>query len=106
MSLYEFTNRNQVSAGLTCLGFQQLTVSNVSLALTVPANATIAIMNLDAQPIRVRLDGVAPTAAIGMLVAALDVLFISGAQVLAKFHAIRSGGVDGVLNIHYFSAGG
>jgi hypothetical protein len=52
-----------------CLGYQQLTPT-VSTALTVPATATYAIIQAEAQAIRWRDDGVAPTAAIGMTIAA------------------------------------
>ena len=102
MALYEFTNMNQPSSALFCLGFQQLTVSNISVALTVPANSLYAYLNLDTNPIRLRMDGTAPTAAIGFAMAAGDILFLSGSQLLTAFRAIRQGGADGVLNIHYF----
>ena len=102
MAQYNFINQNQPSSSLLCLGFQQLTVSNVSIGFTVPANAIYAYFNLDAQPIRFRLDGGVPTAAIGVALIALDTVFLSGSQLLNGFRAIRQGAVDGVLNIHYF----
>lgn len=102
MALYEFTNMGIPSSELRCSGFQQLTVSTVSLALTVPANSIYAYIAVDAQPVRFRLDAVAPTAAIGQPLVAGDIVFISGSDLLTRLRVIRSGGVDSVLNIHYF----
>jgi len=54
----------------SCLGFQQITVLTASVGLTVPATATYAIIQAEAQAVRWRDDGTAPTAAIGMTIAA------------------------------------
>lgn len=102
MALYEFTNMGKPSSELRCLGFQQLTVGAASGALTVPANSLYAYIHIEAQPARFRLDAVAPTAAIGHLVAAGDVLFLAGADLITRLRAIRSGATDSIFNIHYF----
>lgn len=51
------------------LGYQQLTTLSASTALTVPAGATSAVITAEAQAIRYRDDGVAPTASVGMPIA-------------------------------------
>lgn len=50
-----------------CLGYQQITSLAASTALTVPNNATLAVIRAETQSVRWRDDGTAPTAAIGML---------------------------------------
>lgn len=102
MALYEFTNMGSPASELRCVGFQQLTVSTISLALTVPANAIYAYITVDAQPVRFRLDATAPTAAIGQPLVANDVVFLSGADLINRFRVIRSAAADSILNIHYF----
>lgn len=105
MALSEFKNLGVPHTELRCLGFQQLTVSSVSLSLTVPANSLYAYIAVDAQPIRMRLDGVAPTSVIGQPFVANDAIFLAGSDLLNKCRVIRSGGVDSILNIHYFTQG-
>lgn len=54
------------------LGFQQIAVLTASTGLTVPGASTgilparMAIIHAEAQPVRWRDDGVAPTATVGM----------------------------------------
>lgn len=48
------------------VGFQQITSLAASTALTVPAGAKMALVSAEAQNIRIRSDGTAPTAAIGL----------------------------------------
>lgn len=51
------------------LGYQQITSMDTAVGLTVPAGATSAVITAEAQAIRWRDDGTAPTATVGMPVA-------------------------------------
>ena len=48
-------------------GFQQITSLSASTALTVPAGSIFCVFMCEAQAVRWRDDGTAPTAAIGIL---------------------------------------
>lgn len=48
------------------LGYQQLTSLSAATALTVPARATRVVITCEAQAVRYRDDGTAPTASVGM----------------------------------------
>lgn len=52
------------------LGYQQLTSVPANSALTVPAGANFAMISCETQSVRWRDDGIAPTASVGMLMAA------------------------------------
>lgn len=49
-----------------CLGYQQITSLSSAAALTVPPGATLALIVPEAQNVRWRDDGTAPTATVGM----------------------------------------
>jgi hypothetical protein len=49
-----------------CLGYQQITSLSAATALTVPAEATMALIIPETQAVRWRDDGVDPTASVGM----------------------------------------
>lgn len=83
------------------VGYQQLTVSTVAVALTVPPGSVVAVAVLEGGAIRYRDDGTNPTAGIGMPVAAGAGALICVRE-LAPFRAIRSGGTDGVLNVSFY----
>lgn len=51
------------------LSYQQITSLSASTALTVPAQATMALISVEGAAIRYRDDGTAPTASVGMPVA-------------------------------------
>src|SRR5579863_2278610 len=59
----------QAKAYWAPLGYQQLTSINSATGLNAPAEATIAEIIVEAQGIRYRDDGTAPTATVGMPVA-------------------------------------
>lgn len=48
------------------LGYQQITSLSAATSLTVPSGATTAIITAEAQAVRYRDDGTAPTATVGM----------------------------------------
>lgn len=49
-----------------CMGYQQVATVTTAQRLSVPAGATMAIIQCEGQAVRWRDDGTAPTAAIGM----------------------------------------
>lgn len=87
--------------GLKPLGFEQITVSTTVKTLAVPENTKRATLHVEAQPLRYRLDGTNPDANTGVLVKA-DVSFDLYTEALKAFKAIRQGGSDATLTVHYF----
>lgn len=81
-----------------CLGYQQI-LPSVSTALTVPATATYAIIQAEAQAVRWRDDGVAPTAAIGMTIAAGGELRYDGNLTTIRFIEATA---SAKLNVSYY----
>lgn len=84
----------------TPLGYQQLTGMAASTALTVPGGALYAFIEAEAQIVRWRDDGVAPTATIGMTLAAASAFWYDGS--LAAFRAIQAT-AGAILNVSYYS---
>ena len=83
-----------------CLGYQQITNLTSSTALTVPDGATLALIVPEAQTVRWRDDGVAPTASVGMPVAALSSMSYDGDLKKIRFIAATSGAI---LNVSYYA---
>lgn len=84
---------------LTPLGYQQLTVTTLQ-TLTVPAGANLAIIRGEAQTVRWRDDGTAPTASVGMTMLVADPpLIYSGDLTKLKFIAATAGGI---INVNYY----
>jgi hypothetical protein len=87
---------------LVSLGYQQLAVSNVAVALTVPAGATQALIELEGlDAVRWRSDGVNPTAAVGMRIQPTASISYSGRALILALRFIRVS-VDVTLNIEYY----
>lgn len=85
----------------TPLGYQQLVTAQLiaSASLTIPANATFALISVEGQTVRWRDDGVAPTTAIGNPLAATQSLQYNGN--LAQFQIIET--VSGAtVNVNYY----
>ena len=83
-----------------CLGYQQITSLSSSTALTVPAGATLALIVPETQTVRWRDDGTAPTASVGMPVAALSSMSYDGDLSKIRFIAATAGAV---LNVSYYA---
>lgn len=81
------------------LGYVQLTSVNSPTGLSVPSDATIAEITVEAQAIRYRDDGVNPTASVGMPVAAGNSFQYAGDLTTIKFIEQTSGAI---LNISYY----
>lgn len=88
---------------LVSLGYQQLPC-NTAQPLTVPADAQVALIRAEAQALRWRDDGTAPTATVGvpMLVADAPLEFsgnLAALQVIAQV-------AGGIANIAYYKIAG
>ncbi len=81
--------------------YQQLVNPATSTALTVPPGARYAMLNVEgANGIRMRDDGTAPTATVGILLTAGTNYWYTG-----KLAAVRviAGGAAGTLNVLYYA---
>lgn len=69
---------------------QQITSLSAAQSLTVPANATAALLQAETNNVRIRTDGTAPTASVGIiLVASAAPLLIKGRAALDNLKAIE-----------------
>ena len=97
-----------LKAVTSLLGYQQITNLSSSVGLTVPqiditglsGSARIAIITAEGQAVRWRDDGVAPTASVGMPLAAGATLQYDGDLARIRFIEQTSGAK---LNISYYA---
>lgn len=61
--------------------------------------ADVMRLTVEAQPVRYRYDGTAPTAAEGHPLIAAEVLILTGGENLVNFQIIRSGATDAEVRI-------
>ena len=87
-------------AKLTPLGYQQITSLVAAAALTVPAHASLAIIQATGQSVRWRDDAVDPTATVGMTLAVGESLRYTGN--LAALKVIQTA-ATAVLNVSYYA---
>lgn len=81
-------------------GYIQMTTLNAAVAFTsVPAGATLAIVQAESQNVRYRDDGSNPTASVGMILAAGDSLFYTGDFSAIKFIEVTG---SAKLNITFY----
>lgn len=87
-------------------GYEDITVADTAIGLTPPTPADGAIVQVQANPVRMRADGGDPTATSGVRWVANDIFAILGLANLRIVRFIREGGVgtDGVLSVHYITA--
>lgn len=83
----------------TPIGYQQLTGMAAATNLTVPQAARFAEITVEAQGVRYRDDGVAPTTTVGMPVAAGVAFQYSGNLNAIQFIAQVAGAI---LNVLYY----
>ena len=96
---------NTTITGSLANNFEQLTIDATvgGIALT-PAKYTTntkSFITIETASIRYRIDGTAPTAAIGHLLNAGDILILDSASDIANFKSIRTGSVSAVINCTY-----
>lgn len=89
---------------LTPCGYQQITSIASAKSLTVPTTCgatpvTLARITIEAQAVRYRDDGSAPTATVGMPMAVAASLDYSGALSKIQFIEQTSGGI---VNVSYY----
>ena len=78
--------------------FESVTVSTTAATYTDCDNALITV---ETDQVRFRLDAVAPTSAIGHILDAGDTLLLSSADQIVGARFIRSGGADATLRVSY-----
>jgi len=84
----------------TPMGYEQLTGLSSAKSTTVPPGSRMALINCDTQAVRWRDDNVAPTAGIGMYMAAgADVLLYVGNLNSLQFIEVTAGAS---VNITYY----
>lgn len=82
-------------------GQQQLTSLSSSTALTVPSNASSAIVTPETQAVRWRSDGTAPTASVGMPIAVgVSVTFSGRDEIIALRFIEQTSAAK--LNVAYY----
>lgn len=81
------------------LGYQQIPAFSTLQALTVPAGATMALIQPEAQAVRFRDDGIAPTASVGQPIAAGSLLEYAGNLSALQFFPQVA---NAILNVSYY----
>lgn len=83
--------------------YEEVTVAAASIGLTAGTylDATRADLQLETAQVRYRIDGGAPSAAVGFLLEVGQALQLTGAADIAAFRAFRTGGTSGRLNATY-----
>lgn len=89
--------------------YETITVSDSAVGFTAGTRqptsalgAQAALVTVETQPIRIRMDGTDPTATVGHLLQDTDALVITGPNNVIKFRAIRDGGSDATILVTYF----
>ena len=82
------------------LGYQQIVGLAASTALTVPTEATYAIITCENQIVRWRDDGVAPTASVGMQLSPNSSIWYDAS--LSEIRFIQTA-ATATLNVSYYS---
>lgn len=85
-------------------GFEVITVSTVSIGGTAATYgaSNMAVCSVETNPIRLRDDGVAPTAAIGRPFLAASSFMTCGKLALSQLRMIRSGAADASVSCSYY----
>jgi len=81
-------------------GYQQLGTLSSAVNLTVPSGASNALIAVSGAPVRWRSDGTAPTASVGMPVAAGATLVVGG-PLMSTIQFIQQSGTA-ELDVNYF----
>lgn len=88
-----------VAGNIRPKGYQRITSLTASTALTVPAGARLALIEAEGVAIRWRDDGTAPTASVGMTIAAGATLPYAGDLAAIRLIQAASGSV---ANVSYY----
>lgn len=86
---------------MTNLGHEVLTISDTAIGFQdIPDGAQHAHITIESQPVRMRDDGVAPTASVGTPYNEGDKEYYTGNLGMVKF--IRSGDTDATAQVRYY----
>lgn len=91
-------------SGVIWDGFESITVSTsvVSLSTAEVTDHDVAVIDIESQAIRFRVDGVAdPSATVGRIAGDTDIIELTDPSELANFRAIRKDGSDSTLRVTY-----
>ena len=99
--LLDPAHRVQIVESGDPIGFEALTVSTTAVGLTATDGATQAEITVELADVRVRSDGVDPTATVGHLILDGAVISLSSAKDIAAFRAIRDASTNVTLSISY-----
>lgn len=98
------------TSGVVAFSNETLTVSTTALPLTASVynptggpRATVALVAVNAEDVRVWFDGSAPTGSVGIIVAAGAAPFTVCGPQIAKLQMIRDGASDAEVAIQYFA---
>lgn len=98
----------QAKSNLTAIGYEQVTVAGTAVALTIPANATYALIEVESSlstpAVRyLELGGsTLPTASTGIRRSNLDAFDVTGRVNLENFRAIQIAAGTHKLNVQYY----
>ena len=82
-------------------GHQKLTVDATVRSLTVPSDVNFATIKVETASIRFRIDGTDPATAVGVLVAATEIMEIEGRDTLDMIKMVEATSTDAVINVAY-----
>ncbi len=93
---------SQYGRAFSPVGYQQITSLSAATPLTIPSRADMAVIEAESQAVRWRDDGTAPTASVGMPLAAGAFLIfdgnLSGLQFIEQTASAK-------LNVSYYTRG-
>lgn len=89
--------------GMGVLSHEALAVSSTAVSLVNGDAASYALVTVDSNTIRFRIDGVDPTASTGHALAAGGTLELIDREQVRRFRAIRES-ADATLRVTYFRA--
>lgn len=96
--MYQAVSHESITVAGTALGF---TAANLT---RTGGQVVGALVSAETAQMRYCVDGTTATSTVGHLLEAGDVIEVFGANNLAKFSAIRTGGTSGTLKVTYFGA--
>lgn len=88
--------------------FETITVSTAAIGFTTATmqagdlSPGLAVVTVESNPIRFRVDGTVPTSTVGHLSVAGDVLTVCGGSSVGRFSAIRQGASNATLTVTYY----
>lgn len=99
-----FDEERVPTPGMRWAARQTLTVSTTVVPLAPPANVIEAVVQVQTNPVRMTMDGAAPTATSGVAWNADDWFRLTGLADIRVCRFIREGAADGTLEVNYFVA--